>query len=622
MVGHTRRGTGASFSPETVILPGLHAFATLALTIGTFVLVASGRVRIEVVCLLLISCLALGFYFFPLEGDHGLTGIEIAFGGFGHEALITICCLMILGRGLVATGALEPATAVLARLWNRSKSLGLLCTLLICGGMSMFINDTPVLILAMPILLNLAASSGHPASRTLMPVNSAILIGGMTTTIGTSTNLLVVSLAADLGVPTMGVFDFTGIALAAAAIALPYLWLIMPRILPAVSNSPLESPRKFSAALHLNESSAILDATLEALRTRLGPEIEIGGVRRDGLRFRKNDLAVHLRPGDVVHIEGSVQNLRLASDRAKAPLAPPAAWSAGNQTTGEDDEVIAEVVIGAESPLVGATARSAQIADRYGAVVIGLYRPDRTLFHEALDTSDERLEVGDVLLVRGGRIRLQKLQVSEGALILEGAAEVPRTFLAPAALVIVASVIAAAALRIVPISIASLTGTIAMIAMGCVKFDRLGRALSAEVIVLVAASIALGRALVETGAAGWMGSGLAIMLGPFPPAMALAAVMAFTALITNFSSNTAAAAVGTPIAVSIAQQLGIEAEPLVLAVLFGANLAFATPMAYQTNILIMSAGGYRFQDYVRAGLPLVILMITALSLLLVGSYGL
>lgn len=603
-------------------MPGPHAAATIALTIATFILFASGRVRIEVVCLMLISCLALGFYFFPLAGDQGLTGIEIAFGGFGHEALITICSLMILGRGLVSTGALEPATAVMARLWSRSRSLGLLCTLLVCGGMSMFINDTPVLILAMPILLTLAARSGYPASRTLMPVNFAILIGGMCTTIGTSTNLLVVSLAEDLGVPRIGIFDFTGIALTSAAIAIPYLWLIMPRLLPAISNDPLGSPRKFSAALHVNPGSAILDATLETLRARLGPDIEIGNVRRGGLRFRRNDPAIHLRAGDVVHVEGSVQDLRIASDRAKAPLAPPGALLADSQRDTEDDELIAEVVIGAESPLVGATARSAQIGDRYGAVVIGLYRPDRALFHEALDISGERLEVGDVLLVRGGRSRLQKLQVSEGAMILEGASEVPRAFLAPAALLIIAGVITVAALRIVPISIASLAGTIAMIATGCVKFDRLGRALSAEVIVVVAASIALGRALLETGAASWMGGGLATMLGPFPPAFALAAVMAFTALLTNFSSNTAAAAVGTPIAVSVASQLGIAPEPMVLAVLFGANLAFATPMAYQTNILIMSAGGYRFQDYVRAGLPLVILMILTLSILLVASYGL
>lgn len=603
-------------------MPTPHAAATIALTIMTFILFASGRIRIEVVCLMLISCLALGFYFFPLEGSNGLTGIEIAFGGFGHEALITICSLMILGRGLVSTGALEPATAVMARLWIRNRSLGLLCTLLLCGGMSMFINDTPVLILAMPILLNLAARSGYPASRTLMPVNFAILIGGTATTIGTSTNLLVVSLAEDLGVAPIGIFDFTAIALTAAAIALPYLWLVMPRLLPAVANGPLESPRKFSAALHVNATSAILDTTLDALRTRLGAEIEVGSVQREAFRFRRNDPAIHLRAGDIVHVEGSVHDLRIASDRTKAPLAPPGARVVDNHLHVEDDELIAEVVIGAESPLIGATARSAQIADRYGAVVIGLYRPDRAMFHEALDISGERLELGDVLLVRGARSRLQNLQVSEGAMILEGASEVPRAFLAPAALVIVAAVITTAALRIVPISIASLTGTIAMIAAGCVKFDRLGRALSAEVIVLVAASIAMGRALLETGAAAWMGGNLATLLGPFPPAFALAAVMAFTALITNFSSNTAAAAVGTPIAVSIAHQLGIAAEPLVLAVLFGANLAFATPMAYQTNILIMSAGGYRFQDYVRAGLPLVILMIVTLSVLLVNTYQL
>jgi di/tricarboxylate transporter len=290
--------------------------------------------------------------------------------------------------------------------------------------------------------------------------------------------------------------------------------------------------------------------------------------------------------------------------------------------TSSRSKVLAEAVIGSESTLVGATPRSAQIGDRYGAAVIGVYRPERALFQGALDTASERLEIGDVLLMRGSRERLKKLQTSEGAMILEGAAEVPRSVLAPAALLIVAAVVLTAALRIVPISIAALTGTIAMIATGCVKFDRLGRALSGEVIVLVAASIALGAALLQTGAAAWLGGGLSVALSPLPPALALAAIMAFAALITNFSSNTAAAAVTTPIAISIATNLGIPPTPMVLAVLFGANLCYATPVAYQTNILIMSAGGYRFRDYVRAGLPLVFLMIAVLSPLLVFKYGL
>lgn len=248
-------------------MPSPHAAATIALTVAMFVLFAQGRIKVEVVCLVIISLLALGFYFFPIQAEDGLTGIEIAFGGFGHEALITICCLMILGRGLVTTGALEPATFLLGRLWSFSKSLGLLCTLLICGGISMFINDTPVLVLMMPILLSLAARTGFPASRTLMPVNYAILIGGMTTTVGTSTNLLVVSIAEDLGLRPIGIFDFTGLALIAGAIALPYLWLIMPRILPAHRTGADESPRKFSASLFIDTSSAVVDLNLADLRS-------------------------------------------------------------------------------------------------------------------------------------------------------------------------------------------------------------------------------------------------------------------------------------------------------------------------------------------------------------------
>jgi di/tricarboxylate transporter len=292
----------------------------------------------------------------------------------------------------------------------------------------------------------------------------------------------------------------------------------------------------------------------------------------------------------------------------------------GGQAGG--DEVIAELVVGADSALIGKTVKAAQIADRYGVVVIGLYQPERTLFHGKSHPDDERLEIGDVLLVQGTNGALRQLQLGEGAMVLEGAAEMPRSSKAGAALLIFGAVIVFAATHLVPIAISALAGTIAMLATGCVKFDSLGRALSAKVIVLVAASIALGRALLETGAADWLGTVLAYTLQPFPAAGVLAAVMAFAALLTNFSSNTAAAAVGTPIAVSLANQMGVPAEPLVLAILFGCNLCYATPIAYQTNILIMSAGGYQFRDYVRAGLPLVLLMIFTLSFLLVAKYNL
>jgi di/tricarboxylate transporter len=185
-----------------------------------------------------------------------------------------------------------------------------------------------------------------------------------------------------------------------------------------------------------------------------------------------------------------------------------------------------------------------------------------------------------------------------------------------------AGAIIPASLGLIPIAISALAGAILMFVTGCVKFDRVGRALSAKVIVLIAASIAIGRIVLESGAAQWLGELIALGLQFLPAAGVLAAVMLFVTILTNFASNATAAAVGTPIAFSVAQQLGIPVEPLVLAVLFGCNLCYATPIAYQTNMLIMSAGDYKFADYTKTGVPLVALMIVTLSVLLVYRYGL
>jgi di/tricarboxylate transporter len=240
-----------------------------------------------------------------------------------------------------------------------------------------------------------------------------------------------------------------------------------------------------------------------------------------------------------------------------------------------------------------------------------------------------------VLLVMGIEEDLQSFARSDGLLRLEGARELPRRSKAVLAGAIMLGAISTASLGVpwfdsaggyapikLPIAISALAGAIAMFVTGCVKFDRVGRALSAKVIVLIAASLAIGRVIDESGAAAWLGQALSLGLAYLPPALVLSAIMLFVTLLTNFASNATAATIGTPIAYSIALQLGLPPEPLVLAVLFGCNLAFATPIAYQTNLLIMSEGDYEFGDYVRAGLPVVALMVTVLSVLLVLWYGL
>jgi len=217
---------------------------------------------------------------------------------------------------------------------------------------------------------------------------------------------------------------------------------------------------------------------------------------------------------------------------------------------------------------------------------------------------------------------LQIWAQEDALLLLAGVKELPRSNKAPLALAIMALAVGIASFGLIPIAITSLAGAVAMFLTGCVKFERVGRALSAKVIVLIAASIAIGKLFLISGASSWIGEGLAQVLQYAVPAVVIAAVMLFVTVLTNFASNATAAAVGTPIAFALAEQLGLPVEPLVLAVLFGCNLCYATPVAYQTNMLIMAEGDYKFRDYMRTGVPLVLIMITTLSTLLVWQYGL
>jgi di/tricarboxylate transporter len=282
------------------------------------------------------------------------------------------------------------------------------------------------------------------------------------------------------------------------------------------------------------------------------------------------------------------------------------------------------MVVTADSRLVGRTLPTSGIADLHGVAVLGVHKPERALHQRqtAEDTRDMRLGEGDVLLVLGLPQALQDFAANDSLLQLEGAREVPRRSKAVLAAGIMLGSVGSASLGLLPIAIAALGGAILMFVTGCVKFDRVGRALSAQVIVLIAASIAIGRAILETGAAAWLGEAFSIGLQFLPPAGVLAAIMVFATMLTNFASNATAATIGTPIAFSIAARLGLPAEPLVLAVLFGCNLCYATPFAYQTNMLIMAEGRYAFGDYVRTGVPLIVLMVTTLSTVLVLTYGL
>ncbi|MEM9311717.1 MAG: SLC13 family permease [Pseudomonadota bacterium] len=594
--------------------PSYHAIAAMAVTVTMFIAFARGRMSVEIVSLMTIAVIAVGLYFFPLEGAKPTDGLALAFGGFGHYALITICALMIMGRGLVVTGALDPAARFLEGVFKLNLQLGLLISLLSAFFLSMAVNDTPVLVLLLPIFVALAAKGAMPASKTLIPLNAAVLIGGMATTIGTSTNILVTSIAVDLGMPPMSVFHYTPIVLIAALVALPYLWLVMPRLLGDNSVEADAARRLFHTRLRVGTDSLLTGKELAAVRDKLPSNITFhsppGGA---------------LQPQQRLHISGTHEALEDATRVLKGELAP--SWVLDrirrSASSNSEDIMVVEMTVTADSRLVTRTLPSSGIADLYGVAVLGIHRPERLLGEkdQYSDGGDLRMSEGDVLLVMGLNEDLQSFARNDSLLMLEGARELPRRSKALLAGVIMGGSVFTASIGLLPIAISAIAGAILMFVTGCVKFDRVGRALSAKVIVLVAASIAIGRIILESGAAAWLGEVLSIGLAFLPPALVLAAIMAFVTLLTNFASNATAATVGTPIAFNIATQLGLPPEPLILAVLFGCNLCYATPIAYQTNMLIMAEGSYEFRDYIRTGVPLVGLMVAVLSVLLVLFYG-
>ncbi|UIP05934.1 SLC13 family permease [Erythrobacter sp. SDW2] len=596
-----------------IAAPSFHAIAAMAVTIAMFVAFARGRMSVEIVSLLTIAVIAVGLYFFPMPDTKPIDGLALAFAGFGHYALITICALMIMGRGLVVTGALEPAAYFLERVFNYNLQLGLLVSLLIAFTLSMGVNDTPVLVLLLPIFVSLAARGGMPASKTLIPVNAAVLIGGMATTIGTSTNILVVSIATDLGMRPMSVFHYTPIVIVAAAIALPYLWLVMPRMLGDNRVEDLHQKRRFYTRLRVGEGSSLVGQEVSTLLRKLPADITVHDNVEGTIDAQQRLLISGTHDGleDAMRVIGAEVAPVWVTDKIRRK----------SSETGEDI-VVVEMTVTGDSRLINRSMPTSGIADLYGVAVLGMHRPDR-LVGDRMDYSpagDLLIAEGDVLLVMGLPADLRAFAQADSLLQLEGTRELPRKSKAALAAGIMIGSVGLASIGLLPIAISALAGAILMFVTGCVKFDRVGRALSAKVIVLVAASIAIGRIIDESGAADWLGLVLASGLQHLAPALVLATIMLFVTVLTNFASNATAATVGTPIAYSIANQLGLPAEPLILAVLFGCNLCYATPIAYQTNMLIMSEGSYEFKDYIRTGVPLVALMVTTLSILLVLTY--
>ena len=606
--------------------PDDHGIAVLMLVVVALALFTRESIPLETSSLAVLVLLVAGFELFPYSvldtvDEKPLHAIDF-FLGFGHEALIAVCALMVAGQGLVRTGALEPIGRSLSNLWSVSPLLSLLLTLVVGAVLSAFVNNVPIVVLLLPILISVALRTGKSASGILLPMGFATLIGGMSTTIGTSTNLLVIAVAADLGLRRLGMFDFFVPAALAGGVAILYLWLIAPRLIP-IRQSPMDdvSPRLFTGHLQVEEGGFADGKTLAEVMEKAGGNLKITEIRRDPELVMKPLPDLALRVGDRLAVKDTPGNLKEFEEILEAKLyAGETRVDDENPLTAEDQQ-IAEIVVTQGSPLERTTLSRARFADIYQLVTLALHRAGPAI-KTLRDVGDERLRVGDVLLVQGPSEQIAALKAGGELLVLDATADLPHTRRAPLALAIMAAVVVAAAVGLMPIAISAVCGVLLMLVTGCIRWRDASRALSIPVIMIVVASLALGKALLLTGGADYLAQLFVAVVADASPTVVLSGLMLVMAVLTNIVSNNAAAVIGTPISIGIATQLGLSPEPFVLAVLFGANMSYATPMAYKTNLLVMNAGGYHFTDFVRVGVPLTVIMWLCLSWLLPTLYGL
>jgi len=604
-------------------LPNSHALGVMILIIGALILFTRESIPLQTTSLLVLVTLTVGFTLFPYVSDGKTLQASEFFLGFGHKALVAVCGLMIVGQGLIRTGALEPVGRILARLWRKGPAISLLVTILITAVLSAFINNTPIVVLMLPILIGVAVRTGASPSGSLIPMGFASILGGMATTIGTSTNLLVVNVAADMGMDAFSMFDFLGPAVIAGFFAIIYLWLIAPHMIPE-RQPPMSGAvsRVYTAQIRLDKNSTVVGKTLANATLRVGEGMKIETVQRGKGVFINPLPDVVLKAGDRLTTSDTQPKLREFARLLGGTLFSGDQAVDAEHPLSAEGQQIAEVVITPGSRLNGVRIGNARLRSSYGLRLLAFNRFEDSQERKSPGLDEVQLRSGDVLLVQSTVENLRELKETADFLILDGSIQLPSTKKAPIAMATMLGVVALAALDIMPIEISAMLGFMALIVTRCLNWKDAMSALSTQVILIIVSSLAMGAALLKTGGADYLAKLFVYITFGAPTSVVLGGLMLMMGILTNIVSNNAAAVIGTPIAIGIAQRLGMPLEPFVLAVLFGANLSFATPMAYQTNILLMNAGGYKFSDFVRIGVPLSIGLWLILTTVLVWAYGL
>lgn len=571
----------------------LDMILVLGLVVSAVILFATEKLPVDLTAMILMAAMLLS----------GLISPQEAIGGFSNPATVTVGAMFILSAGLFKTGAVTLVGSILGKIGRISFWLVLVVMMLLVGGLSAFINNTAAVAIFLPIALGIARDSGAPPGRLLMPLSFASMFGGVCTLVGTSTNILVSSIAESHGLAPFGMFEFSRLGLIFFAAGSLYLLLVGVRLIPkreaAAARGPLFGSGDYQIEIVLAPEARSVGKALSV--SPLLKDVAIRGVEvfRNGIAVEEPPERLILQSGDHLKVRCDLENFRKLKERRgvilRQEIGPPP----------PEEAVLVEAVVASGSTLDGRSLKQARFRSRYGLTALAIRHRGRVMRE---NMEDMLLRAGDVLLFEVDEAHLELLR-EDKTFVLVSQVEMPvfRKSRMGIAVLIVAGVVGAAAAGIVPIIAGAIIGCCLMILSRCLTLEEAYAAINWQVIFLLAGVLTLGTALEKSGAARLLAGLLVDTVGILGPVAMVSALYLVTSLLTEMMSNNATAALLAPVAISAAQSLGVDSRPLLMAITFAASASFMTPVGYQTNTLIYGPGRFRYADFLRVGTPLNIL---------------
>lgn len=578
------------------------AYITACIILAAIVMFIMDKLSVDLIALLIMGALVVLGVISPAEG----------MAGFSNPATMTVAFMFVISAAILKTGSLQFVASQLTKTFRNHYQRGVVLLMLMVSAVSAFINNTPVVAVMIPVTIQIAKNSNRAASKLLIPVSYASIFGGMCTLIGTSTNILVSGIAEQNGMVPFKMFDFAPMGLVFVAAGSLFMIFIGQKLLPSRSvntEDDLEdSLIDYLAEIEILESSELANKSILSSPLVKELEMEILELRRNTTSMNLPQGDTTLLVGDILKVRCNVSKMKQLKDQLKVKIMPFADDDEAEEISGKSSFV--ELVIPTDSALEGKTLREFDFRRRFRAAPLAIRHREEVLRDKLQDV---QLRAGDVILVEmkthfmdqwKSNTRDQNIPFiilsEQGILNFD-----KRSFII--VISVVAAVITLASLGILPIVISTLLGVCALVLTGCLNMKEVYRSIQWPIVFLLAGALSLGVAMQNSGLAQAIASAIVNNLHEYGPIAILSGIYLFTSIMTETMSNNATAALVAPLAIATAHQLDVSPVPFVMAVMFAASASFMTPIGYQTNTMIYSAGGYKFKDFMKVGVWLNLL---------------